>query len=63
MGALNAKIIEDEPKVCNQCGEKTVWTVYAANCQPCRALNYIMFRHAMDWPLDDEDKRALGLVP
>lgn len=62
MGDIKAKLIRDEPEPCPECGTP-MWGVYDALCQVCAVISYLKFRHAMDWPLDDDDKRRLGLIP
>lgn len=61
MGAVKAKLILDEPTQCPQCGAE-VWDVYANFCKVCGTIAYLVFRHAMNWPLDDNDKKRLGLI-
>jgi hypothetical protein len=61
MSDLKAKLVRDEPGICPACGEKTVTEVYAGECKPCRAIKFLEFRAAMNWPLDDLARRNLGL--
>ena len=61
MGALNAVLKRSKPVPCNQCGQP-VTDLYTGNCDVCRVINYLTFRHAVGWPLDNDDKKRLGLV-
>jgi hypothetical protein len=61
MSDLKAKLILDEPRPCPQCGAD-VWDVYGHYCDVCSMIEYLKFRHALNWPLTDEDKQRLGLT-
>lgn len=63
MSGMKAKLIRDEPGVCPACGDKTVTEVYASECKPCRAVKYLLFRDAFNWPLDAEEMKQLGFIP
>lgn len=61
MSDLKAKLTLDEPKPCPKCGAD-VWDVYGHYCDHCSMIEYLIWRHAMNWPLDDDDKKRLGLT-
>jgi hypothetical protein len=48
------------PVICPKCGEE-IWEPYAYTCNVCFVIAYLEFRHVMNWPLDAQDKRRLGL--
>jgi hypothetical protein len=60
MSNLKDKIRRDEPGNCTQCGQPEAWHVYTDLCQYCVAMNFLAFRHAMGWPLDDLARRNIG---
>lgn len=49
-----------EPVPCRDCGEP-LWFAYEYLCDVCLTIAYLHFRHAMNWPLDEADKKRLGL--
>lgn len=65
---IKAKLVRDVPGDCPNCIEKgiepvgKVHEVYANFCKACRAVLYLEFRYAMNWPLDAEEMRRLGYV-
>lgn len=62
MAATKAKLTRDTKATCKQCGTKeSVTHVYTDICPVCVTVNYLMFRHAMHWPLDEDTKKRLGL--
>lgn len=44
---------------CEQCDEPAD---SGRLCKVCGTIAYLIFRHAMDWPLDEADKKRLGLA-
>lgn len=63
MAPKDVKLIRDEPEACCECGAMEVWHVYSGVCEPCGMVLYLKFRYAMGWPLTEQDKIRLGLVP
>lgn len=61
MAGMKVILIRERPEPCPECGAD-VFTVYARECAPCRAIKYLNFRYAMAWPLDDLAKRNMGLI-
>lgn len=61
MGAVGDGFYK-EPRECAGCHEITNYSWYVALCMPCFIVEYLKFRYAMDWPLDEHDKKRLGLI-
>lgn len=57
-----AAVTRDKKVPCQDCGEVTVWHINMGSCDVCFVIAYLKFRHAWGWPLDDLDKKRLGLV-
>jgi len=57
------KVYRDEPGKCSQCEQGQVLLVNVDVCEYCWAMNYLAFRHAMNWPMDDRAWRAIGMEP
>lgn len=49
-----------KPVQCNDCGAD-IWEPMTPLCPPCTTVHYLKFRHAMNWPLTEQDKERLGL--
>jgi hypothetical protein len=60
MGAVDPGL-RKSPEPCPECGEP-VWEMYATLCNPCHVIGYLQWRYVMNWPLDDADKKRLGLA-
>jgi hypothetical protein len=59
MGAIESPV-RRKPVPCFGCGEP-IWETYNAQCDHCHMVGYLIFRHAVDWPLDEYDMVRLGL--
>lgn len=62
MAGLAQKIFRDKPGICAICGKPEARYVLCTLCDVCNVIEYLKFRHAMNWPLDDLDKKRLGLM-
>ena len=63
MGALDTSMLyRKKPAQCPTCGEWELWHYHAGQCDVCFTVSYLVFRHAMNWPLDSADKKRLGLT-
>ena len=60
MGAIEKPGPRRKPVPCHGCGTP-LWEPYSAQCDHCHMVSYLVFRHAMDWPLDEQDFIRLGL--
>lgn len=61
MSGWKQKVFRDNPGDCTRCGKPEALYVLSPLCDVCNVIVYLEFRHAMNWPLDDIDKKRLGL--
>lgn len=47
---------------CPECKTDVFEPHVGAFCKVCGMIAYLNFRHVMNWPLDAEEKKRLGLI-
>lgn len=62
MGGLKDEIYRKKPGKCEICGAMEARYLVHNLCDVCATVEYLKFRHAMNWPLDESDKKRLGLM-
>lgn len=65
MGAIpkpGEVVRRNKPVPCNGGCGTLLYEPYSAQCRHCHIIGYLIFRHAIGWPLTDEDKVRLGLT-
>lgn len=56
------KVYRDEPVPCTKCDVGLARYTMDELCDVCHMILYLEFRYVWNWPLDDVDKKRLGLV-